>query len=215
MTGPELRARILAEAARTPSPTRAEHLRRVTIIGVIGTLAVLALFFAMGGVKVGSKPLELVAFTAGFAALATVILKRLSTGRPGSMLGRPSRTLVAACVVTAPLLALSLLVAAIVWPGPAHEAADSRADWLCGAMAVIQGLLPMILLVVPRRGADPVHPAITGASLGMTAGAFAAALAYVRCPHGETMHCLLAHVAPTLILTALGAALGRALLRSK
>jgi hypothetical protein len=212
---PDLRARVLAEVAKTPSPTRAEHGKRVAVIAVIGALATLVLFFAMGGIKIGSKPLELVAFTAGFAAIAALVLKRLSTGRPGSMLGRPSRTLVVACVVAAPLLSISLLVAAVLWPHAAHEQVAGRTDWTCGSMTVIQGLLPMIVLLVPRRGADPVHPAITGAALGMTAGAFAAALAYVRCPHGETLHCVVAHVLPTLLLTALGAALGRALLRVK
>lgn len=212
---PDLRARVLAEIAKTPSPTRSEHAKRIAIVAVLGALATLALFFAMGGVKIGTKPIELVAFTAGFAAISALVLKRLSTGRPGSMLGRPSRTLVAACVALAPILALSVLVGAVLWPHAAHETVPGRTDWVCGSMTVMQGLLPMLVLLVPRRGADPVHPAITGAALGMTAGAFAAALAYVRCPHGETFHCVAAHVAPTLILTVIGAALGRTLLRVK
>ena len=211
----DLRARILAEVAKTPSPTRAEHAKRVGIVAVLGALAAFVLFFAMGGVKIGTRPLELVAFTAGFAAISALVLKRLSTGRPGSMLGRSSRTLVAACVVAAPILALSVLAAAVLWPHAAHENVAGRTDWACGSMTVVQGLLPMLVLLVPRRGADPVHPAITGAALGMTAGAFAAALAYVRCPHGEPFHCVASHVAPTLILTVIGAALGRTLLRVK
>jgi hypothetical protein len=38
-------------------------------------------------------------------------------------------------------------------------------------------------------------------------------MAYLRCPHAAAMHCLVAHVVPTLILTALGAVLGFFLLR--
>jgi hypothetical protein len=38
-------------------------------------------------------------------------------------------------------------------------------------------------------------------------------MAYLRCPHAAASHCVLAHVAPTLLLTALGALLGATLLR--
>ena len=51
--------------------------------------------------------------------------------------------------------------------------------------------------------------------LGMTAGAWTVVMAYLRCPHAAPMHCIVAHVVPTLILTALGAVLGWLLLRVK
>jgi hypothetical protein len=212
---PELRARVLSEAARTTSPTRAEHGRRQTTLALIAALALLALFFGMGGAKVGEKPIALVAFTAGFAVLTAAILRHLSLGRPRSMLGRPATTLLVASLAAAPLLSLSVLAAAIVWPDPAREAVVSRTDWVCGAMTLIQALLPASFMIASRRGSDPVHPAISGASMGAAAAALATALAYVRCPHGETFHCIVAHVAPLAILALLGAALGRAWLRVK
>jgi hypothetical protein len=77
----------------------------------------------------------------------------------------------------------------------------------------VQGALPLVALLAPRRGTDPVHPAVTGAALGMTAGAWTAMMAYLRCPHPSAFHCIAAHVAPTLLLTVAGALLGHALLR--
>ena len=50
-------------------------------------------------------------------------------------------------------------------------------------------------------------------ALGMTAGAWTVVMASLRCPHAAAMHCVVAHVVPTLILTALGAMLGWLLLR--
>jgi hypothetical protein len=209
----DLRARILAEVARTPAPTRAEHRKRIAIIAGIGALATTSLFFATGGFVKGARPIELVAFTAGFGLLAALVLTRVSSGVSGSMLGRPRHVLLVVCVVAAPVLAIVALAAAALWPEHANEAIQTRSHLACGAITLLQGALPLIALVVPRRGSDPVHPAITGAALGMTAGAWTAMMAYLRCPHAAAIHCIAAHVLPTLVLTAAGALLGRALLK--
>lgn len=212
----ELRARILAEARRMPSPTRAEHRKRLVGLVAAGVVAASALFFAMGGVKSGTRPLSMVAFTGGFALLAAVVLTRLSGRRPGSMLPRPTPLLVGIAVATAPALALSVVIAATIWPEAAlGDAVGARTHAACGMMTLVQGALPLFVLIVPWRHGDPVHPAITGAALGMAAGAWATTMAYLRCPHPDPSHCVIAHVAPTLVLTALGAVLGRALLRMR
>jgi hypothetical protein len=209
----DLRARILAEVARTPAPTRREHRKRIALIAGVGALATSSLFFATGGFAQGARPLELVAFTAGFALLAALVLTRLSAGVSGSMLGRPRHILLLACVAAAPVLAIVALAAATLWPEQAAEAFPSKANLTCAAITIMQGALPLIALIVPKRGSDPVHPAITGAALGMTAGAWTAMMAYLRCPHAAAFHCIVAHVLPTLVLTAAGAILGRALLK--
>ncbi|MDB5212462.1 MAG: hypothetical protein JWO86_389 [Myxococcaceae bacterium] len=209
----DLRARILAEAARTPSPTRATHKRRVLLLATIGAIATVTLFVVMGGMAPGTRPVEMIAFTVGFGLIAAAVLTRLSSGEPRSMLGRPRTVLMTAVVVTAPVLAIVALFATLAWPAAAGEHVGSGVDLACGAISVLQGALPLIALLLPRRGTDPVHPAITGAALGMTAGAWTVVMAYLRCPHAAAMHCIVAHVVPTLILTALGAVLGWLLLR--
>lgn len=209
----ELRARILAEIQRSPAPTRAEHTKRVVLIAGLGAMATTAIFFVMGGFARGTRPIELVAFTSGLALVAAIVLTRLSSGVTGSMLGRSRQALLLACVATAPALALAALAAAMLWPADAQESVAVKTHVACGVITVAQGALPLIAMIVPRRGSDPVHPAITGAALGMTAGAWTAMMAYLRCPHAELAHCVLAHVSPTLILTVVGAALGHAFLR--
>lgn len=209
----DLRARILAEAKATPSPTRDERRRRATLVFGVSVVAILGLFLGMGGVSRGARPLSLVAFSAGFALLAAFSLTRLSGARPRSMLPRPASLSITGAAAAALALALLALAAAALWPGPATEDLLPRQHFACAAMTVIQGALPLAVLVVPRRGTDPVHPSITGGALGMTAGAWAATMAYLRCPHAAASHGILAHVAPMLVLTAVGAVLGRALLR--
>jgi len=209
----DLRARVLAEAARTPSPTRDAHKRRVLLLAAIGAVATVTLFVVMGGMSPGTRPVEMIAFTVGFGLVAAAVMTRLSSGQPRSMLGRPRTVLLTAVVVTAPILAVAALCATMAWPAAAAEHVDGGAHLACGAISVLQGALPLIALLLPRRGTDPVHPAITGAALGMTAGAWTVVMAYLRCPHAAAMHCVVAHVVPTLILTALGAVLGWLLLR--
>lgn len=211
----DLRARVLAQVAATPSPTRAVYKRRVMMLAAVGAIATVALFMGMGGMSPGTRPVEMIAFTVGFGLVAAAVLTRLSSDTGGSMLGRPRSVLVTAVVVTAPVLAVAALCTAFAWPENAAEHVDSGAHLACGAISLLQGALPLVVLLLPKRGTDPVHPAITGAALGMTAGAWTVVMAYLRCPHASPMHCIVAHVVPTLILTALGAVLGSVLLRVK
>ena len=211
----DLRARVLAEVARTPSPTRAVYKRRIMLLASVGALATVALFVGMGGMSPGTRPVEMIAFTVGFGLVAAAVLTRLSSPPAGTMLGRPRNVLLTAVVVTAPVLAVAALCTTFAWPDHIGEHVDSGMTLSCGAISVLQGALPLVVLLLPKRGTDPVHPAITGAALGMTAGAWTVVMAYLRCPHTAPMHCIVAHVVPTLILTALGAVLGWVLLRVK
>ena len=215
MNTAELRARILEEAQKTPAPTRAEHQKRVAIVVTIGTLATTILFFAMGGFAKGARPVELMGFTAGFAMLSAIVLTRLSAPRTTSPLPKPRSVLVTACVAAAPVLAVSVLAATTMWPEADHEEISTKSHIACALMTIVQGALPLVVLIVPRRGSDPIHPVITGAALGMTAGAWTCAMAYLRCPHATASHCILAHVVPTLALTAIGAVLGKMFLRPR
>lgn len=208
-----LRTRVLAEVARVPAPTRREHRMKVAIIAAAGALATIALFFATGGLLRGARPVELVAFTGGTALLAAVVLTQVSAGTGRSMLGRPRHVLVLGCVLGAAVLAVAACFAGALWPDHANETVPSEAHLACGLLTLAQGALPLAVLLVPRRGTDPVHPAVTGAALGMAAGAWAVMLAYLRCPHAAVHHCVLAHVAPTVLLTAAGALVGRAFLK--
>lgn len=208
----DLRARILAEAKREPSPLRAEHRRRAGLVVGAGALATVGLFFGMGGSSRGARPVDLVVFASGCALAAAIVLTRASSTRPRSMLPRPRPVLAAVVAASAPVLALFALASAALWPEPAAEDVPLRTHAACAAMTVVQGLLPLAILFTLRRGSDPVHPALSGAALGMTAGAWTAAMAYLRCPHAAASHCIVAHVAPVLLFAIAGAVLGRRML---
>jgi hypothetical protein len=209
----DLRARVLAEVARTPSPTRAVYKRRLALVAAVGALATVALFLAMGGVRPGTRPVEMIALTVGFGVASAAVLTRLSSGQGGAMLGRPRPVLLTAVAMTAPLLAVVVVCGTMAWPESAAEHVGVGTHFACGTMSVLQGALPLLVLLWPRRGSDPVHPAVTGAALGMTAGAWALVMATLRCPHAAALHGIVAHVLPTLVLTAFGAVLGGLLLR--
>jgi hypothetical protein len=208
---PDLRARVLAAAARTPSPTRREEQRRVLVVTAVGVALSMVLFFLMGGLRMGARPAALVAFSTGLSGVAAIIATRL-TARP-SMLGPPRQVLLAACFALAPALALVAIAAAILWPTEASEKVPTTTDAVCGALTMAQAAPLLGILLIPRWGADPVHPALTGAALGASAGAWAAMLAYLRCPHADAHHCIHGHVFPVIVLAVLGAVLGRWTLR--
>lgn len=209
----DLRARVLAEAARTPAPTRRQHRARALVSVAAGALATAALFFGAGGFAPGGRPAALVAFSAGLGLVAALVLTRVSSDARGSMLGRPRPVLLLASAAATPALALVALAAAGAWPEHAVEEIEPQAHLGCGLVTLAQGAALLAALLVPRRGSDPIHPALTGAALGVTAGAWTAALAYLRCPHVAAAHCVAAHALPTLALGVAGAVVGRALLR--
>ncbi len=207
------RARVLEAIAGTPSPARAVYTRRAAWLAGVGALATCGLFLGMGGPTQGARPFEMVAFLLGFALVASAAMTRLSSGQPGSMLGRPRVVLVSALALTALLLAMAIWGASMAWPDLGGEHVSRATDLACGLMSVIQGSLPLVVWLLLKRGTDPVHPTVTGAALGMTAGAYTVALATLRCAHAAALHGMLAHVLPALLLSMIGGVLGRFVLR--
>jgi hypothetical protein len=216
-----LRARVLAAAREEAAPTRDEHRGAVRLVlgaTIAGTFVLLA---ALGGFRRGSRSDALVGFVVG-AGLTVAAFWSAITGRwwPGrsararSMLGRPRGQLLFACIALAPLLAVVPLAADSLWSTAQLEAQPPgpRAHIACALLLLLQGSLPLLAFVLVRRGSDPVHPALTGAALGATAGAVASVLAYVRCPHPEAFHCVVAHVLPVVFLTLVGLVAGSALI---
>lgn len=202
---PELRAKILAAAQHEPAPTRSARRRRDALAATVGIAAMAALFFAFGGVKPGGRPAAMIVFAVGLAALAALALRTVLGAR---MLG-PSRRTLAAMTVLAPVACVAIaVVVATAWAMPDH-ALPMRSHVACTFMTIVHGALALGVMIATRRGSDPVHPALTGAALGVIAGAWAASLAWLRCPHVELGHGLVAHVAPIALAAALGAVVGR------
>jgi hypothetical protein len=207
----EARARALAAVTQIPSPTRGEHRTRALALAVGAVIGTAALFFAMGGLRMGARPSELVAFTCGLGLAVASAATFAGLSRRRSMLGRPSHELLVVCFALAPLLTVVALSAAALWP--LDEDVSPNAHLACLAFTVIQGALPLAALFVFRRGTDPLHPALTGTVLGTVAGAWSSVMAYLRCPHASVTHWLVAHVLPVVVLAVVGLVLGRTLLK--
>jgi len=207
MPAPDLKRRILAAAASEPSPTRQQRRIR-SALRMASALAVpLVLFALAGGPRVGPRPPGLVATTAlgtsGIAALAIFV----AVGRGSSMLGRSRRRLLATAAI-APVAFLLWKVAA-TWGVPhMMDAWPSRPGMRCFGLTALLAAWPAAALVWERLGSDPVHPRALGVALGVAAGAAAATLVDLWCPVGHVPHVLAGHVAPILLLGALGALVG-------
>lgn len=203
-----LRERVLAAAAATPAPARRQTVLRD--LGIFGLAFGVSMFvFSLaGGARTEPRPPSLVLGTAiglGLLALTTWWI----AGRRGrSMLGRP-RALIVGSVLLVPLLFLGWkLLYSGLFEGMTEEWPE-RVGLRCFALSLGTGASPFVALLIARRGSDPVAPAVTGAGLGLAAGAFAAVLTDLWCPVAYLPHLLLGHVLPMVAFTCIGALIGR------
>jgi len=172
-----------------------------------GAAFVLASFFALGGVVAGGRPIAMVALTSVTPLLLGWGLVELAMGGR-SLMGRRAPLAIAASVLVVPVLLVPLAIACAVWPEPGAEETSAGLHVGCAVFTVVQGIVPLAVLLAARRGAHPVLPWGWGAVLGATAGLTASAMAFLRCPHAAFAHGLLAHVAPVLVLALAGASIG-------
>jgi hypothetical protein len=207
MLTPDLKQRILAAAASEASPTRRQRVVR-SAIRVVSALAVsLLLFTLVGGVRLGPRPLELVAMTAlGTSTIAALALFA-AFGRGPSMLG-PTRGRLLATVVIVPVAFLIWKVAASAGVPHMMDPWPTRPGLRCFAVTLLFAAGPLVVLGRERWGSDPVHPRALGLALGVGAGAAAAVLVDLWCPVGHVPHLLTGHLAPMLLLGGLGALVG-------
>lgn len=130
------------------------------------------------------------------------------------MLGR-SRGWLLGVVVAAPLVLLGWRVlASSRYPGMMAEWSE-RPGWRCFVFSCVLAVTPLLGALWLRRGSEPSHPYLTAAAFGAAAGAGAWVFVDLWCPVAYVPHLLLGHVAPLLLLSALGAVLGRRVLRQR
>ena len=210
-TPQERKARVLDAVRRVPSPTRREVRRGDLGILLAAVVASLVVFAAVGGIRVGSRPLPLIVGSgAAWGAIAAAVTA-LALFRGHSMLGAPRAWLLGGALAIAPLLALTWACL----PVPSGDAATPHAfgpDAVCFAVTIALAAGPLYALVRARSEGDPVRPVWTGAALGAASGAWGAVLIDLHCDRVDVAHVLLGHVAPVLLLTAVGAVWARAAL---
>ena len=208
---PELRAKVLELTRQQPSPPRAQQQRRVLGWVAFGLLVPVALFTLLGGAEQGPRPLPLMLLTAGGTFTLAALALWGALGRGGRTLGRPRAWLLVLTLVPCALLPLCKLGFSVLFPNML-QAWATRPGLRCFAVSLLFGVVPLLALLVARRGTDPVHPRALGAALGAAGGLWAATLVDLWCPVAFPLHVVVGHVLPALLLAALGAVAGARLL---
>jgi hypothetical protein len=209
----ELKERILAASAASPSPSRTAMRRRLVLLIVGGAAAMAAIYWMFAFRIFGWQGIPRSQILAGGtllgAASVAAMAVAIAVGRGRHMLGRSRRWLLA-MIVLAPL---SLLAWKIGWSAIFGNLAESpRLGYRCLSMAMAMGAVPLALLAMTRRGEEPRHPGLLGAAIGVAVGACGWMLIDLWCPVAGPVHLLLGHLLPVVLLGLLGAAVGRVLL---
>ena len=83
----------------------------------------------------------------------------------------------------------------------------------CFSLTLAAAPWPLAALLAASAGREVFLPRLTGAALGAAAGAWASIAVEAWCPLADPIHVLRGHVAPIVLVTLLGAALGGRILR--
>src|SRR5262245_44511615 len=209
---PDMRPRVLAALRSEPAPTqRAVQQRGRMALGVCALIA-LAIFTHFGGIRIYDRPGLLVVWTCLGWGVAAGVAAALGVARGRAMLGRSTASL-AMLVALTPLALLAWKIGVTVPFGPQMTVPwPGRPGFRCLGLSLAMAAPLLVALLVLRRRSDPVHPAIAGAALGITAAITAGALVDLWCPVAYLPHVLLGHILPLLLVAAIGAWAGRRLL---
>lgn len=205
----ESKVRLLAQVSAERSPTRREVRLLAGVGAALGILVSVCAFLAVGGFREGGLPRDprLIAWTvSGTAALAAAAAAW--SVRRGRTLGAP-RAVLRGLIVALPLVLFAWKVGVSSFFPGGTDWDPARVGLRCLGVGHLVGLPVLAGFFVARWRTDPLHPGLTAAALGATAGVFAALLVDLWCPVGHPGHVLLGHVLPVVSLTLLAWALGR------
>jgi hypothetical protein len=198
-----LKARILAAAAASASPTRRQARQGLHRLLTLVVAADAALFQLAGGLAHSrDRPIVSTAWLAGGWALASAGLTWLTVWL-GTPLVREGEVLLMAAATT-PL---------VLWGWMAHANAaapqpHAARALVCFFATVAGAAAPFAAFLRARARGEPSQPGVLGAAGACSSAAWAGVLVLLWCPETERGHALAGHVAPLVVMTVLGAALG-------
>ncbi len=204
----ELKERVLAAVRRTPSPVRSVARRQARVVVGVGLVVAVGLFFVAGGPRhaAGRSTWVLAVSVASWAAVGCGAL--VAAWRSGVTFDAGSFTSLVSVVVGAPA---ALLVAALVlvqFDPTLAFVHPERIGLRCFALTLATALGPLVGLARARRSSDPLHPAASGAALGVACAACAGVMVTLWCPVASPRHVLTGHILPMGALAVVGALLG-------
>lgn len=199
----ELFAKLAAQVAETPSPTRPQaqrHRRWILglVFGGVGVMAVRALSIDL--TRGGGRG-WVAAVWLGLAFSLYRAARRPAAARPIGWLDRTSGLWVPAAMIMG-VVALQWSGAGEGWTGGHHRG--------CFLGSLMVAALPTLALLYLARHTDPVAPGIRGWLLGALGGVAGVIPFYLECVAPSSVeHASLGHVAPVLVMAVLGALIGR------
>jgi hypothetical protein len=207
----ELKAHVLAAAARESSPDRRRVSRQLGTAWLVAATTTVAIFLLVGGMRAAERPLTFVLGTAG-GWVGISLLATTTSARRGSMIGRPRIFLLLTAVATPVALCVWYIAFAEVSGHRLGPAVPTSAALRCAIVSSALAAGPFAVMMRSRLATDPAHPRATGASLGAVAGAWSGVMMDLHCEQTDVLHVALGHVGPALLLALVGALLGERLL---
>jgi hypothetical protein len=203
---PDLRSRVLEAARRDAAPVRDVTQRRNAIALVLAFLPVVG--FETFSLRLGDRPLGFVVVNvAGWALLAAAAtFGTVARGR--SMLGRPRAWLLFVALALPILLFGVAALGYVPWPSAMDVDCPPISDFHCCEVTLLLAIAPLAAFAYARRGTDPVHPQLTGAALGASAGGWAAVAMALHCPITSMRHVVLGHIVPVIVFALIGLVVG-------
>jgi hypothetical protein len=195
-----------------PDPAPRARLRRGILVGAI-VVAILSLPL------LGFRPDPMAALTSGRVLLKQLFPVLLAAGAFGAALnlarpeGRVGRW--GALLVAVPALLLAAVAAELAALPPAawKVAMMGETSRFCLVWATLMALPPLAGALWGLRGGASTRPTLSGALAGLLAGGTGAALYAIHCTEDSPLFYAVWYVLAILVATAIGAVLGRFLLR--
>ncbi len=134
----------------------------------------------------------------------------LALRRGRTMLGIGVPWLIVSSLLVVPLLGASWFC--VPWRGVPTAPHSFVDDSVCFVLTLLLTAGPLVAFVGLRREGDPVHPGLTGAVMGVAAGAWGATLIDLHCENIGGAHVIVGHIIPSVAALFVGAAWARSAL---
>ena len=199
-----LKQRVLGATRGHPVPKRSNTLLPGLGLVALAAVAMVAALALWGGPSMGAgRPaLSGVWIVAGTVALAGAATW-LSLPSRRSMLSPPRGRLLAVAVGVPVLMGAWLLLWHTTYADP-----FVRLGLRCIFLSLATAPWPFVALAYASRRLEPRHPALAGAALGATAGAWAGVMVELWCPLAAPDHVVIGHVFPLVLASIAGSIYG-------